>query len=208
MLLTYRNKKNLTQTIAKLILIMGLTFIIGQYFYRSNDYIQRQVDRRILSIVLSENILQRLTFNVWEGNRDYMLTGTFETFLKHPIIGTNFTQPLFYYPDGTPARQTDVTFLNILARNGILGLIIFILIFYRILKTINYRKNTSTGIELYIAKLLSMVIPLFLLYSLNHDTIYRGSLIIVIALLYTFTNQRFKNPKAEETITYSKITFR
>lgn len=190
LLLGFNLKQNFFKFLAKVLLFVVCIFVIGLYIYDTNDEVKRQVDRRILNIVLSDNVSNNLSNNVWEGNRDFMLSGAFETFLRHLLFGTNYNDPLFYYPDGTAAMQTDVTIVNVLARNGIIGLILYIMIFVGLMNTIKRRKKLSTGFELYVLNLLSIVIPLFLLYSLNHDTIYRGSLIIVIALLFTFTSKR------------------
>lgn len=177
------------KVISRLITYMLIAIFTISISYNNNDSVKAQVDKRILSLFESEDI-QVVTGNVWEGNRDFMIMGALDTFAKHPFFGTNQNDPIFYYPDGAPAMQTDVTFVNILARHGIVGFILFVSIFITIIKV--FKRKRTNVYNNFLISLLNFSLLVFLMYSLNHDTIFRGSIIIFIAFLVVSINKTSK----------------
>jgi O-antigen ligase len=187
--LSWKFKKNLTTIMLPILVNLAVIVLVGSYAYKTNETVKNQVNRRFLSIFQSQDQIAEFNDNVWEGNRDFMIEGAIETFKKYPFFGTNINEPLFFYEDGRGAMQTDVTFINILARNGIVGLLLLLVVFFRLIKSLIKGRSNVLCVEEYIRSLLLFIVPLFLLYSLNHDDIYRGSVIIIIALLFNATNR-------------------
>ncbi len=79
-----------------------------------------------MSIISSSSFTDDFQRSVWEGNRDFMITGAWSAFKKYPLFGTTFRDPLFVTPTGEYRMATDVTAINILARNGLIGFIILL----------------------------------------------------------------------------------
>lgn len=175
--------------ISAIAIIIFIIVPLVTHLYKNDDAVSKQIDNRILSIVGSYQKSDAVADAMTKTGREYMILSSIDTFFRHPIWGTNQNEPLFYrVNDGSSSWVTDITFVNILARHGIIGFIIFSIIFIILFREIRKRHIRMLGVKKYICSLLMFIIPMFFIYSLNHDAIYRGTVIIIVALFFNSTN--------------------
>lgn len=109
--------------------------------YNSFELIKNQLDYRILSIINNEVSLSE---SVYEDVREIIFKGVVEKLSNgYWIFGLPLSIPIFYWPrfDGLEGMaNTDTTFINVLLRFGLIPLILFLLIIFR-LKTISINKQ-------------------------------------------------------------------
>lgn len=191
LLTVFSEFKKLGINLFRLAVLLLIFAFLMSLAYNGNEAVRIQVDRRILSVFFTDDVGVGLSNSVWEDNRDFMFTGAIYTFLEFPVFGSHFGTPLFTFPDGTEAFQTDVTFLNILARFGLIGFFLAGWFFFKWIIALKSSLYSTDLINRFLRDMLIMCIPLFLLYSLNHDAIYRGSVVILLALMSTFLSRNY-----------------
>jgi hypothetical protein len=106
---------------------LGLSF----YLYKTNNVVQRQIDKRILPIILGEASLQESTI---ENQRSYIYEAIIEKIQDNNwFIGLPYKKPIYEdfsnKNDNLEHNKTDISFVNILLRYGILILLSYFIIF-------------------------------------------------------------------------------
>ncbi|GAB3224318.1 hypothetical protein GCM10027454_19890 [Algoriphagus aestuariicola] len=168
------SRKFFLKTVFIPILFLGLTFIL----YTNIDTIQRQIDRRILSIIFQETSLVESTI---ESNRDEIYIGILEKIEKgYWIIGLPYDVPIFvrsarFGKESVLLSTTDTSFANILLRFGVVSLLLYLLILARFVKIDR-------------AKAFSIVFIIYLLASLNVDSLMAQNSILFLVLYFYITN--------------------
>lgn len=139
------NRTYLALLILELFYLVYITFSVKQFFrfvisglvlmgivnfaYNSSPVIQRQIDKRILSIVMGEVSWREATI---ESNRDKIYEGIYKRFDEgYWMIGLPYKIGFFdYYRDGSTlqASKTDISFINVILRYGILPFFILFII--------------------------------------------------------------------------------
>ncbi|WP_142189291.1 hypothetical protein [Arenibacter algicola] len=126
--------------VLKILFFVGLILGMGVYIYNTNDIIKRQIDKRILSIVLGETDFKEATI---ESNRD-VIYDHIEARIKedHWVIGLPYKKPIFIYysieNEYLPHLKTDMSFINILLRYGFLVLLLCFVILYLMYRNKNF----------------------------------------------------------------------
>lgn len=153
----------------KLILIPLL--ILGAFgiAYKYSVPIQRQIDRRILSILEGSTTIEQSSI---ENNRDQIYEGMVERIEEgYWIIGLPYGKEIFtkFVPSKGDVSMgvTDTSLVNILLINGIIAFFLFILI---LVKVIRIR---------YLPRILIFV---FILASLNIDALYSHNSILFLLM--------------------------
>lgn len=122
------NVKKIMKVLSIASIFLGMTF----YVYNTNNTIRYQIDKRIFSIILGEKDLKESTI---ANNRDIFYENI-EARIKenHWIIGLPFKKPVFIdynMENGYFARsKTDISFINILLRYGLLVLLLFFVVLH------------------------------------------------------------------------------
>jgi hypothetical protein len=116
------------KTIFKTIKFALVITVVIYYSYNSFDGIKHQIDKRILSIVYQETDIAEATI---ENNRDVIYEGIQERLEEgHWFIGLPYSTPvLLYYIKGKETQtltKTDISFVNVLLRYGLIPLIFFL----------------------------------------------------------------------------------
>lgn len=163
---------------------LGVVF----YAYHSFDIIQRQIDKRILSIVFGENTVMASTI---EGNRDVIYEGIAKRLNEgYFVIGLPNDIPIFTYParNGNETRSlstTDTSFINVLLRYGIIPFILWIMILRHVFWKIPFR-------------FVKFIFLIFALASLNTDALMRQNsiffLIIILFISFSYYEKKHSLP--------------
>lgn len=159
-----------TKEIFKNLAIPALIITFTVYFYNTNEMVEKQVNERILYL-FDDKI--KSNDNLFQDNRDMIYEGVVNNIHEgYWMIGLPFTKPMFYmYLLKVNAQYTDTSFVNILLRFGFIPLIIFMIILFRMYKT--------SGMPLF-----KYVFIIFVLASLNIDSLYRHNTIFFLFVLY------------------------
>lgn len=148
-------------------------FALGAFYtaYNYSDVVQRQVDNRILSIVLGET---ELVESVYVDNRDQIYFGVRDRIKEgYWLFGLPDNKPIFYwyrYLGVQAMSTTDTSFVNIFLRYGAIPLILFLFIFLKL-----YQKSPP-GIVPY-------TFIVFSFASLNVDSLLRHNSILFLTIL-------------------------
>lgn len=183
--------KTFSIKIFKTSVLYGLLFVGGAIFaYNKSPLIQKQVDKRILSIVQGTATLEESTI---ENNRDKIYEGIQERIKEgYWVIGMPYNQPIFYKNDRVTGgvlglRTTDISFINILLRYGIICLLLAVLIYREIYKVNN-------------ALLVKVILVIYALASLNLDALFIHNsvfFLFIIFLLTFYSNNYILHEKKE-----------
>lgn len=146
--------------------VVFLGIIAGAYFYF--PVIQYQVDKRILSIVFDETSIAESTI---DDNRDKIYNGIRDRISEgYWVVGMPYREEIFVYfkmGEYRGAKKTDISFINILLRCGIVSLVLFLSFLYKI-KRFRYING--------------MLLLMYILASLNTDALYNQNSIFFICL--------------------------
>jgi hypothetical protein len=156
-----------------------LTIFFGAYL--NNEIIRNQIDKRIFSIIKGE---ESLSENTIENNREVIFFGVKEKLESgYFVIGLPFKVPIFTWPSRYSSEEerdmsvTDTTVVTILLRYGIIPLILAWIIFRQIYFLSNNIFFKTTLI-------------LFLIASINVDTLLRLNSILFLAFIFLVTKSR------------------
>ncbi len=101
--------------------------------YNFSDVIQGQVDRRILDVIFGNT---QLSESVYENNRDFITEGIKSRISEgYWAFGLPYSIDIFNFSierEVIVGTKTDISFVNVLLRHGILPLFLLCLIFYRL----------------------------------------------------------------------------
>ena len=160
-----------------------LGIVAGAYFY--SPVIQYQVDKRILSIVLSETTVAESTI---EGNRDKIYNAIQDRIAEgYWVVGMPYREEIFVYfkmGEYRGAKKTDISFINILLRCGIVSLLLFLSFLYKI-KRFRYING--------------MLLLMYILASLNTDALYNQNSIFFICLFLMVNNDQINFGRVPDT---------
>lgn len=160
-----------------ILLIVGFTFIM---VYLNVDVLKRQVDLRILPLVMTnEYVFEDAYYN----NRDFIVDGVIEKIDQgYWLIGLPYSKPIFSYNMNVyriSGRDkmvlTDTSLVNLLLRYGILALILFSIIFFRLFVN-NLHSANPSRIFLYTT-------PFYFLTSINVDSFVSHNLIFFLIIV-------------------------
>ncbi|MBZ9629079.1 hypothetical protein LB450_13300 [Psychroflexus sp. CAK1W] len=169
------------KNVFKLISLSVILFGIVIWSYNNIEQVQRQLDRRILSIILGQTNLYESAI---ENSRTVIYEGIVERVNEgHWIIGLPIDKPIFYWQKPTGAEPmiiTDTSLVNILLRYGMIPLILFLWILHYM-----YRESSS-GI-------VPFTLIIFLIASLNIDSLLRHNSILFLIILIFITHHEKKN---------------
>jgi len=162
------------KTISKLIFYPLFLFIITFFVYQNNDTIQRQIDKRILSIVFQENSLKETTI---DGNRDMIYEGVLQRINEgYWFLGLPYNTPIYintsvFLKDFVPMNVTDTSLINVLLKYGIFPLFLFCLIFKQLFRIFKQKDN------------LKIILIVYFLASLNIDSLFRHNSVFFIVII-------------------------
>lgn len=143
--------------------------------YNYSDVIQRQIDKRIINIVLGQTDLVE---SVYVNNRDNIYVGIVEKFEEGDwLVGLPYSEKIFYSyrPDGIyGASKTDISLINVLLRYGIIPFILLMLIFYGL-----YNSEVP---------FIKFTFLFFLIASLNIDSLLAHNSILFLTFVLFVTN--------------------
>ncbi len=168
-------------SVRKIIKILSLPIIVIGMFsaaYNNSEAIKNQVDQRIFDIVLGSTLLSE---SVYENNRDVIFDGVSNRiFQGYWLFGLSYDTPFHIVYNaskneyfGLPSIDTSV--LNILLRYGIVPLILFIMIFYRLCS------RSKPGVFIF-------SLSIYTLASLNTDAFFKDNSIFFLLAIYVIQN--------------------
>jgi len=173
-----------------MVVIIILLITVGFQITPHDDAIEQYLYKRIFHGTLSEEGVK----DVWEGNRELIYRSNLSDFQKHPIFGNGFGYQM-YFDTSDPKKEdksvskVDNSFVNVLIKTGLAGLIIFIVILYNmyltIKKTLNFIEDSEDWIYL---KAMLFVSPFFVLISLNISILYGYPEVIIFSLFFAKTS--------------------
>jgi hypothetical protein len=149
--------------------------------YLNNDIIKNQIDRRILSIIIGEESLSGQTI---ENNREIIYYGVQEKIESgYFLIGLPFKTPIYTWPARYSVEEdmdmtvTDTTVFTLLLRYGILPLVLAFVIFNQMY---SLSKNSF----------FRTILVLFLISSLNLDSLLRLNSILFLVLIFIINKSK------------------
>jgi hypothetical protein len=184
------------KTVIKIIFIPILLVFVSTIAYNNSTKIRNQVDKRILSIIAGQTTIEQSTV---ENNRDVIIKGVKDKIeAGYWMIGLPYKIPIFIKPLSYNSKDTDsdsiitdTSFVNILLRYGLMPLFLITLIFIKL-----YKLNT---INIY-----SYTFIVFLVASLNTDSLFRQDSIFFMIMLFLISNFNLN----EKNNFYSKNQFK
>ena len=151
-------------------LVLGVVW----FTYNYSNVIQRQIDKRILNIVLGQTDLVE---SVYKDNRDNIYSSMYERIIEnHWLIGLPYKKEIFIKESASASKRskmtkTDVSMYNVLIRYGMIPTFILILIFKGLMK--------------HKLKMFNFMFILYLLASLNIDSLVsHNSIFFLILILF------------------------
>lgn len=172
--------KNLNiKVVLRFIFLTSLFLYSLMYLYNNNAIIQRQLDKRVFSIIEGSQTISESTI---EGNREVIYEGVIKRIQQgYWLIGMPYHIPIFTWPaegfrkEPQDMTKTDTTFINILLRYGIFSFVLVILIFRRMSKL---NRN----------KLYKSFYILLLIGSLNIDLLFSQNSIFFLFIVFFVGN--------------------
>jgi hypothetical protein len=157
--------------------LIAIAVFFGAYNY--SEVIQRQIDRRIVNIVVGQKDLGE---SVFKDNRDRIYWAVIEKFSDNKwIYGLSSTEPIFMkYKNGERLKMstTDTSLVNVILRYGILSGFLFLIIIYRII---------MCGDDMVYFAGLS-----FFIASLNIDSLLVHNSIFFLGVIYLISRIRLR----------------
>lgn len=185
----YLAKKTMSyKSFFKILLYPILFFLLSFTVYKNNDTIQRQIDKRILSIVFEDNSLKEATI---ENNRDMIYKGVLNRIDEgYWVIGLPYNEPIYintsvFLKESMPMNITDTSLINVVLRYGFISLLLFSLIYIKILRLSKMHN------------FLRVTLIIYLIASLNIDSLFRHNSVFFIVIVISLIN----------TIPYGKNSF-
>lgn len=161
----------------KYLAIPMVLVVVFYWSYNSFEIIQKQIDRRILSIILGETSMFQ---SVFENNREVIFDGIILRIKEgYWLFGLPLNIPIFtwFRPLGAfPMSTTDTTLVNVLLRYGIVPFILFLSILRRLIL-----KNKS-NFFLY-------TMTFYFVASINMDAMMRHNSILFLIIIYFISRQ-------------------
>lgn len=189
LLLAYLLVRNFgAKVFIKIVLTLSVVLFLSVYSYNSNEIIQRQVDKRILNIILGETTIVESTI---EDNREIIYDGIIENIEDdYWIIGLPFNKQIFEKYDHrakevVSLRVTDTSIATFLLRYGIIPLILLCFIFYFI--------YSNTG------RFYKVLFIIFLIASLNIDSLVRQNSIFFLIVVFFISHYSEDKSQPYET---------
>lgn len=167
-----------------MMIIFLVIILMGIYSYKHFDFVQRQVDSRI-TIPLREGVILE---SVYYGKREYMYESYLSLGKKYFLIGVPPQMPWFtvFRKDRfLQVRTSDISFVTVLLRNGLLPLLFYFCIgglLYRGLWKM--RIQITDGWSLSLTRSLIITIPIMLIVSFNIDILSRHYSVLLLAFLF------------------------
>lgn len=175
-------------SVIKVMKIMSTVLISSIFFYLmylNFNIIKNQIDQRIIMPYTGKVTINQA---VVENNRDIIYHQIANRISEgYWLFGLPFSKPIWVFNDGNSSSSeksiTDISFVNILLRYGI-GIVVLYLIllisYYKRLKKIKY-----------IRSLFLVVFPLYLIASLNIDSLmFHNSVFFMFLFSYLYFNKR------------------
>lgn len=173
-----------TLRISFALILVGIV-VIGSYY--TIDEVQRQVDKRILSVQYGVDSL--LEAGYYE-TREFLYVHYLEIIKNYWFIGSpgsistgGFVKASM---DGSPLRITDISVVTIAILFGLIAAFVFILFWgyywfsvFKIFKFFQVRKGDSP----FILSVLVFGLPIYFIMSLNFDLIARQQVVFVLLIL-------------------------
>jgi len=164
------------------ILILALVFFVN-YVYKNYEVVKRQINQRIINPIEEETLLE----NVYYGKREYMFENYFSLGKKYFFTGVPpkvsfYTK--FIRGDYFDVRVTDISFVTVLLRNGLLSLLFYLYFWYLLYRHLwksKYRK-ISNDWSFLIYRTLLVAIPFMIIASFNIDILARHYSVVFISL--------------------------
>lgn len=180
--LVYLSYKNFSiMTFHKIIKYSGLLFILLLFSYTEFSTVQRQIDKRIFSIAFQETSVIKSAVS---NNRDQIYKGITDRLKEgYWLVGLPYQTKIFSLIKSNEelyhASKTDLSFVNILLRFGIIPLIVFIIFLFR----------------LQIIKSVPIIILfIYVLASLNTDSLFnQNSIFFLVLFIIVFMNKKLES---------------
>ncbi|MFD2891041.1 hypothetical protein ACFS5J_03325 [Flavobacterium chuncheonense] len=177
----------------KLVLKAFATFFafitVGIYVYHTSESIQKQLDKRILTIIFQEKSIVESTVS---NNRDVIYQGV-ENRINEGfwLIGLPYKKAVFEYYTYTnelyKGFKTDISYVNVLLRYGITAFLLFLFLFF-----LFYKFKYVPPILLFV----------YMAAALNTDALFNQNsiffIIVFIIILGTKSDLVFKTPTKRE----------
>lgn len=180
LLLTNLNKKTLTYVFLTAVFAGS----IAGYFYTTNPNIQRQVDRRILTVLQEEGALAE---SVYYGNRDKLYAIFLDKLEDNWILGLPGGVSLIDN-ENTISSKSDISFYNVWIRHGLTAMLIFMIILALIYadqrRKMDWMPDFSLGHQ--VAKAVVVTFPFYVIVSLNIDSLVAHNAVLFLLLLINF----------------------
>ncbi|RKE45390.1 hypothetical protein [Sphingobacterium detergens] len=171
---------NLLKMTPKIIFLSLVIIIIFSTIYNSFEIVRLQIDRRILSILISD---QSIYESAISNNREFIYDGIRDKLAQfHWVIGLPYDMPIFIRPamfglDATNMKTTDTSFVNIILRFGIIPLFLIIKSYI-----ILFRRD--------IGGIFRFLFLIFLLACWNIDCLLQHNSVFFLVLVFFMTNNK------------------
>lgn len=182
---------------ASLVLKVVLVALLGigpsVLLYKSNDEVQRQVDKRILDVVEDPELFLE---SVYYDNRDVLYSYYLDRLQQYWMVGLPGYLPVWVSSVGTNSKS-DISLYNIWIRYGVCSFIIFMIIsgkmFFEFRRRLARPEDDNLGSGVLRAVVISL--PFYFLAGLNIDALVSHNSIFFILFLLTFSATWAMNEK-------------
>lgn len=143
--------------------------------------------RRLFFGILSKEGIKA----AWEGNREVIYKSNLRDFRKRPILGNGFGHQFYYdftdygKKEDKAMSGTDNSFMNVLVKTGLVGLIFFVIALYKMGHTIRKTLARMEFSEEWLClKAMVFVFPFLILISLNVSILYGYPEVMIFSLFF------------------------
>ncbi|MBU0713401.1 O-antigen ligase family protein, partial [bacterium] len=190
-LIKYFSLKNVFKIISAIIILFFL-FFVTLNFSKYGQIAQKYLERRFYENTIGKAALG----SVWKNNRDRIYNSAFIAFLDHPLLGNGagYTYSWKVIKMWTVdelidknSTSIDISPLDILVKNGIIGAIIFWYFLYVVwIEIIKYEQNSKIlEIDLLIIKGLKFYFPFMVLMSFNLSILFGYPAAITLSIIFS-----------------------
>lgn len=168
----------------KFIFLSVIFVLFVNFLYITFEPIRSQLDRRVLSLFETESSFSKVTL---ENDRVFIYEDISERIQDgYWVIGMPFNEPIFVrkavrtYDVDTEMFTTDVSFVNILLRYGLLPTLLFAALLYSLYK--QYRLT-----------MFSTILLIFFVASFNIDTLFKHNSLFFLIVIFFLIHYDKKN---------------
>lgn len=132
----------------------------------------------------------------WKGVREVIYKSNIRDFKKHPVFGNGFGHEMYFdftnygRPRDRISTSSDNSFMTVLVKTGIIGLVLFIFAIYKIYRTMGKSlERIEDSDEWLYLKAMVFAFPFFIITALNIAILFSYPEVIIFSLFLSKSDQ-------------------